>query len=322
MVDENPATTPQPNATTEATTPDASPSRAKIVLCPYCGNAQTAQDRCDSCGGLFEPMSRMATQIAMGSWFIRDKTNPFRPGCSYETLQRLIKSGKVTPTTVIRGPSTFQFWSVARNIPGVAHLVGYCHQCGAHVEANATACGSCQTRFDLKFKRDVLGLQYPNTATVEAAKKRMREISGDAEPEQQPQTTTDAPPAPPQQTSGDLLGQALGIPGADTQPSQANNPGGTTSPTAARPGQPTAAVATNPAEPANTPSPVGSPNQPPFPGNLGQYQEDPTQNPMLVPQSVGPEKSGGLSPMIWAMIILNIFVVITVGVLFFLLMQD
>src|SRR5690348_425633 len=102
---------------------------SKLVLCPYCGHAQPAADRCEECRGLFEPLSRRATQISMGPWFIRDKANPFRPGCSYEVLRKQIAAGKIKPTTVLRGPTTRQFWSVARNVPGVAHLLGYCHRC-------------------------------------------------------------------------------------------------------------------------------------------------------------------------------------------------
>src|SRR5690606_19138933 len=77
----------------------------QLVLCPYCGRTQFNTERCEACGGLFEPLSRMATQIAMGPWFIRDKAQPFKPGCSYETLKRMIQRGAIHANTVIRGPT-------------------------------------------------------------------------------------------------------------------------------------------------------------------------------------------------------------------------
>ena len=139
-----------------------------LILCPYCGNTQTAPKKCEECGGLFEPLSRKATQIAMGPWYIRDKKRPFRPGCSYEVLQKQINAGRIKPTTIMRGPTTRQFWSVARNIPGVAHLLGYCHQCGEKVDPLGRKCPSCGEAFKSPKERNELGIQY--TTLAEAAK--------------------------------------------------------------------------------------------------------------------------------------------------------
>ena len=54
-----------------------------------------------------------AGRISMGPWYIRDKNRPFRPGCSYEVLLKQVRSGKIKGSTVIRGPTARQFWSVA-----------------------------------------------------------------------------------------------------------------------------------------------------------------------------------------------------------------
>ena len=131
------------------------------------------RSRCADCGGLFEPLSRMATQIAMGPWFIRDRAKPFRPGCCYDELKRQIDAEKVTLTTIIRGPTTRQFWSVARNVPGVAHLLGVCHDCGAPVEAQMEACPSCQARFSEVIHRNELGLAYATPDDAEIARKAL-----------------------------------------------------------------------------------------------------------------------------------------------------
>src|SRR5881394_2638955 len=61
-----------------------------LTVCPYCGHNSFNNARCDQCKGLLDPLSRQASQNAMGPWFIRDEAAPFRPGCSYETLRALI----------------------------------------------------------------------------------------------------------------------------------------------------------------------------------------------------------------------------------------
>lgn len=201
--------TPEPTAGPERHEPERTAGR--LVLCPYCGHTQTNPVRCEACRGLFEPLSRKATQISMGPWFIRDPANPFRPGCSYETLKRLVETGRVDAHTIIRGPTTRQFWSVARNVPGVAHLVGSCHQCRASVQPTATRCPSCGQPFGGMSRRNELGLAYP---TPEAAAHAQREL------DQQRQLATGGsgdPAAPP---AGTATGTGAGtdMPAAAAQP--------------------------------------------------------------------------------------------------------
>ncbi|MCA9297036.1 MAG: hypothetical protein KC983_10975, partial [Phycisphaerales bacterium] len=133
-------------------------SRTKLLICPYCGETQSESERCTSCGGLFEPLSRQATHNAMGPWYIRDVGQPFRPGCSHDTLMMLVDRGVVTRTTVVRGPTTRQFWTVARRVPGLAHRLGYCHACDARVDAGDESCHACGAAFSVYFDRNDLGL--------------------------------------------------------------------------------------------------------------------------------------------------------------------
>jgi hypothetical protein len=133
-------------------------SKTRILICPYCGETQSEGERCRGCGGLFEPLSRQATHNAMGPWFIRDPGKPFHPGCSYETLVRMIDRGQVTRTSIIRGPTTKQFWTVARRVPGVAHLLGYCPSCDARVEPTDHGCHACGVPFGAYLDRNYLGL--------------------------------------------------------------------------------------------------------------------------------------------------------------------
>ena len=164
----------------------------QFVLCPYCGHAQEKSDRCAECGGLFEPLSIKATQISMGPWYIRDRNRPFHPGCSFEILRRQIDAGRIKPTTILRGPTTHQLWDIARNVPGVAHLIGYCHKCNTKVARDARKCPKCEAPFRTPVQRDELGLFYKSE--LEAAKARTelrtqieRTTTGQAPPSAKPE---------------------------------------------------------------------------------------------------------------------------------------
>lgn len=159
--EQNPARAPGPDSTS-----------APPVLCPFCGLATPAAGRCAHCRGTLDPLSRQASQNAMGPWFIRDEKNPFRPGCSYETIVGLIKRGKIDPLTVLRGPTTRQFWSLAKRTPGVAHFLGMCHSCQADVQPNDRFCDECGSSFEVETDRQHLGLApvilLPGQASPEA----------------------------------------------------------------------------------------------------------------------------------------------------------
>jgi len=129
--------------------------------CPYCGTTPAPDaTRCAHCGGLFEPLSRTATQLAMGPWQVRDDTKPFMPGFSAAVLIRQIAAGRVKADTVLRGPSTYQFWMRADQAPGVSRLLGKCHACRADVDKNATSCAKCNADLFLPEEPNTLGLMY------------------------------------------------------------------------------------------------------------------------------------------------------------------
>ena len=133
-------------------------SKMKVVICPYCGDTQPAGDRCRHCSGLFEALSRQATHNAMGPWFVRNENRPFQPGCSYETLIKMIETGRIEKYSIIRGPTTKQFWTIAKHAAGVAHLLGYCHACDARVDKSDIGCASCGAPFGAYLDRNHLGL--------------------------------------------------------------------------------------------------------------------------------------------------------------------
>lgn len=143
----------KPQASQNAETPDTAAN-----ICPFCGGQVGSAAACPSCRGLQEPLSRQASQNAMGPWFVREAANPFRPGCNLATIRMLIDRGKITRETIIRGPTTGQFWRRAEGVPGLSHLLGMCYSCKSGADAGDTACRNCSARFAAPDDRQHLGL--------------------------------------------------------------------------------------------------------------------------------------------------------------------
>ena len=115
----------------------------KAILCPYCGDAQKPALACRSCGGNFDQWSLAATQNDMGTWHVRDSSRPHFIGLSHEAIVAAIRAGEIGMNSIVRGPTTRQFWTLARRAPGIAHLFGRCHACQAPVTPAAPVCGTC-----------------------------------------------------------------------------------------------------------------------------------------------------------------------------------
>lgn len=133
-------------------------SRGSRVLCPYCGLVQPVTARCSGCKGLLDAESRQATQNAMGPWYVRNQAAAHHPGCSYATLRELVRRGKVTRETILRGPTTAQFWNMAANTPGVAVLLGECHACHQTAREDEYLCRHCGVVLTPRTDRQHLGL--------------------------------------------------------------------------------------------------------------------------------------------------------------------
>lgn len=133
-----------------------------MTPCPYCGTTAATENtaRCSHCNGLVEPLSLKATQLAMGPWFIRDKRRPFMPGVNTQTLREQVSAGRIKPDTIVRGPTTHQFWMRADHVPGLSRLLGICHSCQAEVSPDDRACGACRSDLTLPESVDTLGLSY------------------------------------------------------------------------------------------------------------------------------------------------------------------
>ncbi len=169
------------------------------VTCPYCGTTQQDSVRCGACGGYFEPLSRDATQLAMGPWYIRDEAKPFMPGFSTEVLRHQAMAGRIKADTVLRGPTTHQFWMPAARVPGVSRLLGFCHACAASVAPHAKSCPQCQADLTLPEEADTLGLKF---TTDESRAQAQRELAAQRnQPPAKPAAPRTAPSSPASPTS-------------------------------------------------------------------------------------------------------------------------
>jgi hypothetical protein len=61
----------------------------------------------------------------------------------FETLLALIKRGQVTRDSIVRGPTTHQFWKRAAEVKGVSREFGLCYSCGGEIDARAEVCPHC-----------------------------------------------------------------------------------------------------------------------------------------------------------------------------------
>ena len=170
-----------------------------MVLCPYCGSLSAHTTQCAHCSGHFDLLSRQRSQNSMGPWFIRDLSKPFQPGCSLATLTRMVERGRIKPETVIRGPSTRQFWTFAKNTPGISHLFGECHSCHTPVMAIAKLCPSCNASFVADDDRQNLGLSPVHLLPGDADAATIAAAIGSKGPAPTPPAQRVAPQVPTQQ---------------------------------------------------------------------------------------------------------------------------
>ena len=172
--------------------------------CPYCGQPRDSSDagRCGNCNGLFEPLSEVATQLAMGPWFVRDEDRPFMPGFNEGILRQQISTGRITANTILRGPTTNQFWKLAADVPGVSRLMGTCHACHQAVEPTDTQCQFCKADLSLPNEVDVMGLRY---TTDEQRAQAQQEIAQGRAARPAPKPVAKPKPAEPRVMTGSTV---------------------------------------------------------------------------------------------------------------------
>jgi len=144
-------------------------TKQRILVCPVCGETQNETSKCKACDNSLDSEGLLFSEAGIGPWWIRDCDHPFLPGMTYDHLAEMANIGTIERHTIIRGPTTRQFWKVARKVPGIAHLLGRCHSCGEHVEPQARMCEACDAHFLAYRDRNNLGIDAatPSEGKVE-----------------------------------------------------------------------------------------------------------------------------------------------------------
>ena len=139
---------------------ESASSIPRFMVCPYCGSMHKDHlpEICEHCYGRLDLESREHTRADLGPWFLRNVDRPFSPGMRYETLVRQMGLGRIRSTDVVRGPTTGQFWTVARKVPGLSHHFGLCHACQAPASPEDDACRACGASFQVMLDRNRMGL--------------------------------------------------------------------------------------------------------------------------------------------------------------------
>ncbi len=114
-------------------------------VCPYCGTTRESDvGPCQHCSLEDSPTTRAATRGKLGPWYVLQSRNPSAPGMNFATLMLLVQKGRVTARSVLRGPTTGQFWKHAAKVKGVSREFGLCWNCGGDLSRSARACPSCK----------------------------------------------------------------------------------------------------------------------------------------------------------------------------------
>jgi hypothetical protein len=120
-------------------------SVAQHTVCPFCGTVNQASAKaCRQCGMENNQSTRTATRSKIGPWFVWQARNPSAPGMNWATLMSLVEKGRVTPRSVVRGPTTGQLWRFAARVKGVSREFGLCWHCGGELQKTARLCPACK----------------------------------------------------------------------------------------------------------------------------------------------------------------------------------
>ncbi|MGA3065227.1 MAG: hypothetical protein ABSF29_00110 [Tepidisphaeraceae bacterium] len=113
-------------------------------VCPFCGTiVDTSEGQCPRCLLENTTQTRQSTRSRLGPWYVLQTRNPSAPGMKFATLLALVRRGQVTAKTVIRGPTTHQFWRFAGRVKGVSREFGYCWSCSTAMTTTAVNCPRC-----------------------------------------------------------------------------------------------------------------------------------------------------------------------------------
>ena len=116
--------------------------------CPSCGQLiRRTVSVCDQCGQDLNPQMILKMQAHCGPWYVLEHVRPF-PGVALERLILQVRRGVLTPTTIVRGPTTYHQWRFAGETPGLSKYLGICWRCQASIVETDRFCRSCRTNVD------------------------------------------------------------------------------------------------------------------------------------------------------------------------------
>ncbi|UCG16695.1 MAG: hypothetical protein JSV19_01400 [Phycisphaerales bacterium] len=116
--------------------------------CPSCGQLiRRTASVCDLCGQDLSPQMILKMQAHCGPWYVLEHVRPF-PGVALERLILQVRRGVLTPTTIVRGPTTYHQWRFAGETPGLSKYLGICWRCQASIVETDRFCRSCRANLD------------------------------------------------------------------------------------------------------------------------------------------------------------------------------
>lgn len=118
------------------------------------------------------------------------------PGFNEAILRQQVTSGRITANTIMRGPTTNQFWMNAADTPGVSRLMGTCHSCHQAVDPTDTTCHFCKADMSLPDDVDALGLRYTNDAQRAEAQQQIAKAQTEPTPKPAAKPTTESADSP------------------------------------------------------------------------------------------------------------------------------
>jgi hypothetical protein len=112
----------------------------------------------------------------------------------------------VTRETILRGPTTRQFWNFAGRTPSVANLLGVCHNCHIEVGPEDYSCRGCGAVFAAETDRQHLGLAPVHLLPGQAPAEMIAAASVEREEVEPPAAKAESrvePPAGPAPSAGE-----------------------------------------------------------------------------------------------------------------------
>jgi hypothetical protein len=180
-----------------AISPDAPP--VESVVCPFCAHVRAdTTGSCPKCTMEDTPTTRRSTGERIGPWFVLQRKNPTAPGLRLSVLLTLARRGHVTAKSIVRGPTTGQFWRYAGQVKGLSRVFGLCWHCGASVSPDAATCPRCRSAQEIPDDPDQF---LENHAALPVMREIPKETT-EPEPRALPSTRRELPE--PRDNGGDL----------------------------------------------------------------------------------------------------------------------